>query len=77
MNGSPRHVDEYRKALEKVIEEKIESGGEVKAKPTRKVKPTNVIDLVSVLQKSLDESGGKEEIEAPRAPARKSRRKAA
>ena len=72
------YVDEYREALEKVIEEKIESGGEVKAKPARKVKPTNVIDLVSVLQKSLDESGGKKKKSKHRAaPARKSRRKAA
>jgi DNA end-binding protein Ku len=71
-------VDEYRKALEKVIEEKIESGGEVKAKPTRKVKPTNVIDLVSVLQRSLDENGGKKKKAKHRAaPVRKSRRKAA
>lgn len=48
--------DEYRKALEAVIAEKIEKGEQALPKPSRKVKPTNVIDLVSVLQKSLDES---------------------
>jgi DNA end-binding protein Ku len=52
------YVDEYRAALEKVIEEKIEKGDKFAPKAARKTKPTNVIDLVSVLQKSLDETGG-------------------
>jgi DNA end-binding protein Ku len=74
------YVDEYREALEKVIEEKVEKGGKVEAKPARKMKPTNVIDLVSVLQKSLDESaGGRKKAQAKRSPGpgRKQRRKAA
>lgn len=37
-----------------VIEKKIESGGkEIEEKPKKAPKPTKVIDLVSVLQKSL------------------------
>lgn len=50
-------VDDYRESLEKIIEDKIEKGDRAAPKPARKVKPTNVIDLVSVLQKSLDQSG--------------------
>lgn len=49
--------DEYRKTLEAVIKEKIEKGEQAAPKPAHKIKPTNVIDLVAVLQKSLDESG--------------------
>jgi DNA end-binding protein Ku len=50
------YQDDYREALEKVIEEKVESGGKTKAAPKRHKKATNVIDLVSVLQQSLDQS---------------------
>ncbi len=72
------YEDEYREALEKVIEEKIEKGDRGAPKPTRKSKPTNVIDLVSVLQKSLEESGGEKRKAKPGAKtARKPRRKAA
>jgi len=72
------YVDEYRAALEKVIEEKVEHGDTDALKPARKPKPNNVIDLVSVLQKSLDQSGGgsKKKKPAPHA-AHKPRRKAA
>ncbi|HEX4083540.1 MAG TPA: Ku protein [Chthoniobacteraceae bacterium] len=69
------YVDQYRTALEKLIGEKVKHGDEKLPKTTaRKEKATNVIDLVSVLQKSLDQSGGKK----PRKPApHKTRRKAA
>jgi len=75
------YVDEYRAAIEKVIEEKLEHGDESAPKPPRKQKATNVIDLVSVLQKSLDQSGrgakkGKRPAPAKK-PATKPRRKAA
>ena len=53
--------DEYREALEKVIEEKVEKGGKLPAVKAKKVKATNVIDLVSVLQQSLERSGSKRE----------------
>jgi non-homologous end joining protein Ku len=43
-----------------VIEEKVEAGGkEIEEKPRKAPKPTKVIDLVSVLQKSLEQTGGK------------------
>jgi DNA end-binding protein Ku len=49
--------DEYRERLEKLIEEKIESGGkELPAAPAKSKPATNVVDLVAVLQKSLAES---------------------
>jgi non-homologous end joining protein Ku len=42
-----------------VIEEKVEAGGkEIEEKPKKAPRPTKVIDLVSVLQKSLEETGG-------------------
>lgn len=53
------YVDEYREALEKVIEEKVEKGDKALPKPAHKAKKaTNVIDLVSVLQKSLAQTSG-------------------
>ena len=52
--------DEYREALMEVIEEKVEAGGkEIEEKPKRAPKPTKVIDLVSVLRKSLEQTGTK------------------
>src|SRR5213079_998964 len=55
-----KYKDDYRQALMEVIEEKVEAGGkEIEEKPRKAPKPTKVIDLVSVLQKSLEETGGK------------------
>jgi len=55
-----KYKDDYREALMEVIEEKVEAGGkEIEEKPKKAPKPTKVIDLVSVLQKSLEEIGGK------------------
>lgn len=72
------YVDEYRGALENVIEEKIKKGDKAVSKPAKRVKPTNVIDLVSVLQESLNQSGkAGPRKKAKHAPARKPRRKAA
>jgi DNA end-binding protein Ku len=51
-----KYVDEYSDALLHLIEEKVRSGGKLPALKGAPKKPTNVIDLVSVLQKSLDES---------------------
>jgi DNA end-binding protein Ku len=48
-----KYQDDYRHALLEVIHEKVETGGkEIPAKGAPK-KPTNVVDLVSVLQESL------------------------
>ena len=53
-----KYHDDYREALMEVIEEKVEAGGkEIEEKPKPKPKPTKVIDLVSVLQKSLEQTG--------------------
>ena len=52
--------DDYRQTLEKLIEEKIRSGGEKLPKLKKAAKATNVIDLVSVLQKSIKETRGKQ-----------------
>jgi DNA end-binding protein Ku len=55
-----KYRDDYREALMEVIEEKVEAGGkEIEAKPKKAPKPTKVIDLVSVLQKSLKQTSAK------------------
>ncbi|MDB6075466.1 MAG: Ku protein [Verrucomicrobiaceae bacterium] len=74
------YKDEYREALENMLEQKIKKGdeGPVKARAPRR--PTNVIDLVSVLEQSLKKKPGEKKAPtkaaAKKAPARK-RRKAA
>ena len=65
-----KYKDDYREALMEVIEEKVEAGGkEIEEKPRKAPKPTKVIDLVSVLQKSLEQTDPKKKASA------KSRRK--
>jgi DNA end-binding protein Ku len=60
-----KYKDDYREALMEVIEEKVEAGGkEIEEKPKKAPKPTKVIDLVSVLQKSLDQTGAKKKATA-------------
>ena len=55
-----KYKDDYREALMEVIEEKVEAGGkEIEERPKKAPKPTKIIDLVSVLQKSLEQTGGK------------------
>ncbi|MES2692813.1 MAG: Ku protein [Verrucomicrobiota bacterium] len=53
-----RYVDDYKTALKKVIDRKVEAGGKElpTEKPTKR-KATNVIDLVEVLRQSLEASG--------------------
>ncbi len=63
--------DEYREMLEKVVEEKLQHSGQQAAAPSPRRKATNVIDLVSVLQKSIQQAQGQSH------PAAKRRRKAA
>ncbi|MEI6350696.1 MAG: Ku protein [Verrucomicrobiota bacterium] len=48
-----KYKDDYREALEKLIQEKVEHGGELPGKPKAASKRGPVIDLVSVLQESL------------------------
>ena len=54
-----QYNDEYHEALEKLIEEKIEHPDQKTRGQTRKLKPTKVIDLVAVLQESLQHSKSK------------------
>ncbi len=66
------YKDEYREALQEVIEEKIAKGGRAAPKKAAaKKRATNVIDLVAVLEESLRGSGAK------RPAARKTAKKAA
>jgi DNA end-binding protein Ku len=53
-----KYHDDYREALMEVIEDKVEAGGEeIEEKPKKKPRPsTKVIDLVSVLQESLEKT---------------------
>jgi DNA end-binding protein Ku len=55
-----KYRDDYRDALMEVIEEKVEAGGkELEEKPKKKAPPSpKVIDLVSVLQESLNQAEG-------------------
>lgn len=66
------YTDEYHEALEKLIEDKIEHGDQAAPKPAKKPKATNVIDLVSVLQKSLQQTKGEAKT-AKKRPAKKAR----
>jgi DNA end-binding protein Ku len=74
-----QYNDEYHEALEKLIEEKIEDPDQTAPAPTKKRQATNVIDLVSVLQESLQQSKGKVASKKKAAPSRKpaKRKKAA
>jgi DNA end-binding protein Ku len=72
------YKDEYREALQKMIEDKIEHGDQPLPKKTASKKhPSNVIDLVEVLQQSMRENGKKARkggAAAPRKTAAKKRR---
>ena len=74
-----RYTDDYTSALMKVIEEKIEKGGElapIRAKGEKK--SGKVIDLLAVLQKSLEQtSQGKKPVKEKAPAKRKARSKAA
>jgi DNA end-binding protein Ku len=73
-----KYHDDYREALMHVIEEKVESGGEeIEEKPKTKKTPTKVIDLVSVLQQSLEQSGKAKKAAKGKRTAKQSHRKAA
>jgi len=60
------YTDEYHEAVEKMIEDKIEKGGKQSTAPKKTRRPTNVVDLVSVLQQSISQTKKKP------TPARKS-----
>jgi DNA end-binding protein Ku len=51
--------DDYTNKLREVIEEKVAAGGKELPTPRGKVKPaTNVVDLVAILKKSIEENAG-------------------
>lgn len=54
-----QYKDEYREALEDMIEDKVAHGDSKPVKAAKKKQPANVIDLVSVLQESLAASKSK------------------
>ena len=70
------YKDDYREALMEVIEEKVAAGGKkvAKEKKTKLVKATNVIDLMAVLQQSIQKHGNQR---ASKAAKPKPKRKAA
>jgi DNA end-binding protein Ku len=72
-----QYTDEYHKALEKMIDEKIEHGGEESPAPAKKKKPTNVLDLVSVLQQSIQQTQANPKPEKPTRKISATRRKKA
>jgi DNA end-binding protein Ku len=73
-----KYQDDYRHALLEVINKKVESGGkELPSRGTAK-KPTNVVDLVAVLQESLQHAQkGKVSRRKSAAPHKRKLRKAA
>lgn len=72
-----RYTDDYTSALMKIIKRKVESGGKsLPGKPEHRRPASNVIDLASVLQQSLEESGKGKRANASK-PAGKRRAKAA
>src|SRR5260221_5378054 len=53
-----KYADDYQHALMELIQKKVESGGRTPVgKAASKRAPTKVIDLVSVLQQSLERAG--------------------
>ena len=71
------YTDDYTEALQDLIEEKIEHGDKATLAPSRKKRPSNVVDLVSVLRESIEQSQGRgktdERATKKREKARKSR----
>ncbi len=66
------YKDDYREALEEMIEDKVKHPDKSPPKAAAKKRPSNVIDLVSVLQESMKEGGKKPRKKpAPAAAAKK------
>ena len=67
------YTDDYREALKDLIEEKIEHGDKATPAPTKKKRPSNVVDLVAILQKSIQETGRADKARKPRTKSAKSK----
>lgn len=69
-----KYKDEYRQALLDLVHRKIEAGGRTPAgAPPPKAHSSKVVDLVSILQQSLDQSGkggARKRSAAAKAPSR-------
>ena len=72
-----QYTDQYHEVLEKIVEEKIEHGGKEPPVPVKKQKPTNVVDLLSVLQQSVQQTQAKPKSEQAATKTRATRRKKA
>jgi DNA end-binding protein Ku len=73
-----RYNDEYASALLKLIEKKIESGGkDLPAAPKAPKQSGKVIDLVAVLQESLNKTGAAPRSGRKKTPKKSHRKKAA
>ena len=55
-----------------MIEEKIEHGDKATPAPPKKKKPSNVVDLVAILQKSIQETSRPDKARRPRTKSAKS-----
>ena len=62
--------DEYEKALKDLIDRKL-SGKKITPVKEAKVQPTNVIDLVEILQKSLNQKGSSSSKATSKNPSKK------
>jgi DNA end-binding protein Ku len=73
-----QYADEYHEALEKMIDQKIGSGGKSAPPPAKKKRPTNVLDLTSVLKQSIHQRSGQRKSKKTFTKAKgKGRKKAA
>jgi DNA end-binding protein Ku len=72
-----QYTDLYHEVLEKIVEEKIEQGGKEPPVPVKKQAPTNVVDLLSALQQSIQQTQAKPKSEKAATKTRATRRKKA
>lgn len=68
-------TDDYREALENLIEEKIEHGDKAAPPVSKRKRPPNVVDLVSVLQESIEQTRERTKV-GKRTRIRKAEKKA-
>jgi DNA end-binding protein Ku len=69
------YTDDYSEALQNLIEQKIEHGDKATPGPSRKKRPSNVVDLVSVLKESLEQVQGGEKADERASKKREKPRK--
>jgi DNA end-binding protein Ku len=72
-----RYTDEYHRALEKMIDEKIDRAGKAAPAPSKKKRPSNLVDLTSALRQSLQQSESKTKAKPAVKGKAKNRKKAA